>query len=405
MPRLRTLDDIDVSEKTALVRVDFNVPIENGTVTDATRIERVLPTLRELLHKGAAVILLAHFGRPKGKVVPQMSLKPVTSVLQAMLGLPVRFVATDWRDGLAAAAAATARSGDVLLMENTRFHPGEETNDEAFAAELARLGNVYVNDAFSAAHRAHASTEAVAHKIAAVAGRAMQAEIAALTAALDAPARPVLAIVGGVKVSTKLELLRNLVSKVQVLVLGGAMANTFLAAEARPIGRSLAERDLVDTARSILTIAVTAGCDVILPVDVIVAHELEQGTPWRVAALDEVDAEDRILDIGPHTVSIVNERLARARTVVWNGPLGAFEVDPFDAGTKSIARSVARLTRSRLVRSVAGGGDTVAALRHAQVADEFSFVSVAGGAFLEWFEGKKLPGVEALKGRSRRRPS
>lgn len=405
MPRLRTLDDIDVSEKTALVRVDFNVPIENGTVTDATRIERVLPTLRELLQKGAAVILLAHLGRPKGKVVPQMSLKPVTSVLQAMLGLPVRFVATDWRDGLAASAAATARPGDVLLMENTRFHPGEETNDEAFAAELARLGDVYVNDAFSAAHRAHASTEAVAHKIAAVAGRAMQAEIEALTAALDAPARPVLAIVGGVKVSTKLELLRNLVSKVQVLVLGGAMANTFLAAEGRPIGRSLAERDLVDTARSILTIAVTAGCDVILPVDVIVAHELEQGTPWRVAALDEVDAEDRILDIGPHTVSIVNERLARARTVVWNGPLGAFEVDPFDAGTKSIARSVARLTRSRLVRSVAGGGDTVAALRHAQVADEFSFVSVAGGAFLEWFEGKKLPGVEALKGRSRRRPS
>lgn len=400
-----TIRDLALGGRRVFIRVDFNVPIENGTVTDATRIERVLPTLRELLQKGAAVILLAHLGRPKGKVVPQMSLKPVTSVLQAMLGLPVRFVATDWRDGLAASAAATARPGDVLLMENTRFHPGEETNDEAFAAELARLGDVYVNDAFSAAHRAHASTEAVAHKIAAVAGRAMQAEIEALTAALDAPARPVLAIVGGVKVSTKLELLRNLVSKVQVLVLGGAMANTFLAAEGRPIGRSLAERDLVDTARSILTIAVTAGCDVILPVDVIVAHELEQGTPWRVAALDEVDAEDRILDIGPHTVSIVNERLARARTVVWNGPLGAFEVDPFDAGTKSIARSVARLTRSRLVRSVAGGGDTVAALRHAQVADEFSFVSVAGGAFLEWFEGKKLPGVEALKGRSRRRPS
>ncbi len=322
-----------------------------------------------------------------------------------MLGLPVRFVATNWRDGLAAAAAATARPGDVLLMENTRFHPGEETNDEAFAAELARLGDVYVNDAFSAAHRAHASTEAVAHKIAAVAGRAMQAEIEALTAALNAPARPVLAIVGGAKVSTKLELLRNLVSKVQVLVLGGAMANTFLAAEGRPIGRSLAERDLVDTARSIMMEAATTRCDVVLPVDVVVAQELEPGTPWRVVALDEMDAEERILDIGPSTVSIVNKRLADARTIVWNGPLGAFEIEPFDAGTMSVATAVARLTRSGLVRSVAGGGDTVAALRHAKVADEFTFVSVAGGAFLRWFEGKGLPGVEALRGHRRRRPS
>lgn len=403
MPRLRTLDDIDVSGKTTLVRVDLNVPIEDGTVTDATRVERVLPTLRELLHKGAAVILLAHFGRPKGKVVPPMSLKPVTSVLQSMLGRPVRFVATDWRDGLAAAAAATARPGDVLLMENTRFHTGEETNDEAFAAELARLGDVYVNDAFSAAHRAHASTEAVAHKIPAVAGRAMQAEIEALTAALSASS--------GARHrgrSQGLDQARAAAqpgSKVQVLVLGGAMANTFLAAENKPIGRSLAQRDLVDTARSILAAAATAGCDVVLPVDVVVAHELEPGTPWRVVALDEVDAEDRIFDIGPHTVSIVNERLADAHTVVWSGPLGAFEVEPFDAGTTSIARSVARLTRSGLMRSVAGGGDTVAALRNAQVADEFSFVSVAGGAFLERFEGKKLPGVEALKEPPRHRPS
>jgi len=288
-------------------------------------------------------------------------------------------------------------------MEKHTFHPARKRTTKR--SQLSSPASVSLrHDAFRPPNGTRLD-RGRAHKNAAVSGRAMQAEIRGATACPRCPARPVLAIVGGVKVLDQARATANLVSKVQVLVLGGAMANTFLAAEARPIGRSLAERDLVDTARSILTIAVTAGCDVILPVDVIVAHELEQGTPWRVAALDEVDAEDRILDIGPHTVSIVNERLARARTVVWNGPLGAFEVDPFDAGTKSIARSVARLTRSRLVRSVAGGGDTVAALRHAQVADEFSFVSVAGGAFLEWFEGKKLPGVEALKGRSRRRPS
>ncbi|HRO57884.1 MAG TPA: phosphoglycerate kinase [Burkholderiaceae bacterium] len=388
----RTLDDIDVSGKAAVVRVDLNVPIKKGSVTDVTRIERILPTLHELVDRGASVILLAHFGRPKGKVVPHMSLQPVSGVLQSMLGRPVRFVATDWRDGRAAAAAASARPGDVLLMENTRFHPGEEANDKAFAAELARLGDVYINDAFSAAHRAHASTEGVARQIPAVAGRAMQAELEALTDALDAPDRPVYAIVGGAKVSTKLELLRNLVHKVDALVLGGGMANAFLAAQGKPIGRSLAERDMVDTAHSIMTAAGTAGCDIILPIDAVVARALETGAAWHVVAPDAVGAEDMIVDIGPDTVAMVNERLAGARTIVWNGPLGAFEFEPFDRGTTAVARAVARLTRSGAARSVVGGGDTVAALRRAQVANDFSFVSVAGGSFSGVVGGKNLAG-------------
>ena len=393
----RTLDDIDVSGKAAVVRVDLNVPMKDGAVTDVTRIERILPTLRELVGKGARVILLAHFGRPKGKVVPQMSLKPVADVLQSMLGRPVRFVATDWHDGRAAEAAAAAQPGEILLMENTRFHEGEESNDKAFAAKLAGLGDVYVNDAFSAAHRAHASTEGVARQMPSVAGRAMQAEIEALASALDAPARPVFAIVGGAKVSTKLGLLGNIVGKVQALVIGGAMANTFLAAQGRPIGKSLAERDMLGTAQGIMAAAGAGGCDIILPIDATVARELKAGAEWRTVPLDAVGAEDMILDIGPDTVAMVNKRLARARTLVWNGPLGAFEIAPFDRGTTSVSRTVAQLTRSGVMRSVAGGGDTVSALKHARVADDFTFVSVAGGAFLEWFEGKSLPGVEALR--------
>lgn len=394
----RTLDDVEISGKAVVVRVDLNVPMRNGDVTDVTRIQRILPTLRELeAERARVVVLLAHFGRPKGRVVAQMSLRPVAHVLQSMLGRPVKFVATDWRDGHAADAARDAQPGDVLLMENTRFHPGEETNDAAFAAELARLGEVYVNDAFSAAHRAHASTEGVARRLPSAAGRAMQAELDALTNAFVASALPLFAIVGGAKVSTKLDLLRSLVRKVQALILGGAMANTFLAAQGKPIGKSLAEHDMLDTARRIVVEAGDAGCDIVLPSDALVAQELKAGAAWRPVPLDAVRAEDMILDIGPDTARMVNERLAAARTLVWNGPVGAFEIQPFDRGTTSIATTVARLTRSGALRSVAGGGDTVAALKHAQVAQDFTFVSTAGGAFLEWFEGKTLPGVEALR--------
>ena len=392
----RTLDDLDVSGKTAVVRVDLNVPIKDGMVTDATRIERILPTVRELVDKGARIVLLSHLGRPKGRVVEEMSLRAVAAALQLMLGRPVQFVATDWRDGRAAEAAARAQPGEVLLMENTRFHAGEEKNDEAFSAELARLGDVYVNDAFSVAHRAHASTEGLARLLPSAAGRAMQAELEALANALDTPVRPLVAIVGGAKVSTKLDLLGNLLRKADALVLGGAMANTFLAAQGKEIGKSLAERDMAGSARDILAAARAAGCDIVLPVDAVVAHELEAGAAWRTVPLDAVGAEDMILDLGPDSVAIVNQRLASARTIVWNGPLGAFEVEPFDRGTTSVARAVARITRSGATRSVAGGGDTVAALKHAQVADDFTFVSTAGGAFLEWFQGKDLPGVEAL---------
>ncbi len=394
----RTLEEVDVSGRTVLVRVDLNVPVKDGTVTDVTRIERTLPTLRELESKGAKVlVLLAHFGRPKGAVVPQMSLEPVAGVLQSMLGRPVEFVATDWQDGRADDAVSHAQPGAVLLMENTRFHPGEETNDSSFAAQLARLGDVYVNDAFSVAHRAHASTEGVARLVRSAAGRAMQAELEALTSVFEAPARPILALVGGAKVSTKIELLRHLVQGVATLALGGAMANTFLAAQGNPIGRSLAERDMLDTARGVIAAASASGCEIVLPIDAVVAQEFEAGAAWSVVPVQAVGAHQMILDIGPGTVALIRERLARARTLVWNGPLGAFETEPFDRGTNAIAETAARLTREGALRSVAGGGDTVAALKHAGVASDFSFVSTAGGAFLEWFEGKSLPGVEALR--------
>jgi len=398
MSTYRTLDDVDVTGQAVLVRVDLNVPVKGGKVTDVTRIERILPTLSELESKEAKVIvLLAHFGCPKGKVVPQMSLEPVTDVLQSMIGRPVEFIATDWYDGRAEDALGHAHAGDILLMENTRFHPGEETNDPSFAAQLARLGDVYINDAFSAAHRAHASTEGVARLIPSAAGRAMQAELEALTSVFDAPARPVFAVVGGAKVSTKIELLRSLVREVATLALGGAMANTFLAAQGNPIGKSLAERDMLGTARSVIAAASASGCEIVLPIDAVVAQESDAGAAWSVVPVQAVGAEEMILDIGPDTVTLIGERLAGARTLVWNGPLGAFETTPFDRGTTAIARTVAGLTRTGALRSVAGDGDTVAALKHAGVASDFTFVSTAGGAFLEWFEGKSLPGIEALR--------
>jgi len=398
MPSYRTLEEVEVSGRTVLVRVDLNVPVKNGTVTDVTRIERTLTTLRELENKGAKVlVLLAHFGRPKGAVVPQMSLEPVADALQSMLGRPVEFVATDWQDGRTDDAVSHAQPGAVLLMENTRFHPGEETNDSSFAAQLARLGDVYVNDAFSVAHRAHASTEGVARLLPSAAGLAMQAELEALTGVFDALARPVLALVGGAKVATKIELLRNLVREVDTLALGGAMANTFLAVQGNPIGRSLAERDMLDTARGVIAAASASGCEIVLPIDAVVAQELEAGAAWNVIPVQSVSADQMILDIGPGTVALIGERLTRARTLVWNGMLGAFETEPFDRATNSIAETAARLTREGALRSVAGGGDTVAALKRAGVASDFTFLSTAGGAFLEWFEGKSLPGVEALR--------
>ena len=398
MTAVRTLDDLEVDGRRVLVRADLNVPVEGGRVTDATRIERLVPTVRELLDRDAAVIVLSHFERPKGKVVPSMSLKPIASALEAAVGRPVRFVGTDWRDGKAEAATRAARPGDLLLLENTRFHPGEEANDAAFARQLAGLGDVYVNDAFSAAHRAHASTEGVAHLLPSAAGRAMEAELRALERGLEHPERPVLAVVGGAKVSTKLDLLGNLVAKVNGLVIGGAMANTFLAAQGKSVGRSLVEPDLLDTARGILDAAGDAGCRVLLPTDAVAAARLEAHAPHRTADVNQIGAEDMILDVGPATVMLIEDTLQLVRTVVWNGPLGAFEVEPFDRGTVAVARAAARLTEAGRLVSVAGGGDTVAALNKAGVTDRFTYVSTAGGAFLEWLEGKALPGVEALRG-------
>jgi phosphoglycerate kinase len=394
---LRTLDDICFGGKTAIVRVDLNVPVEGGVVSDATRIERIIPTLRELIAKGAKVVLLSHLGRPKGKVVADMSLEPVAGALEEAMGMPVGFVATNWRDGQAKEAVKAAAPGDVLLMENTRFHPGEETNDPELAAQFANLGDIYVNDAFSAAHRTHASTEGIAHVLPAVAGRALQAELESLSLILENPDRPVLALVGGAKVSTKLDLLVNLVAKVQGLGIGGAMANTFLAAQDRPIGRSMAEREMLDNAREVIHRANEAGCAIFLPIDVVVATELSAGAVSRTISVERVRADDMILDVGPATVALLEKALKHMRTVVWNGPLGAFEVPPFDQGTVALARAIADLADAGQLRAVAGGGDTSAALNHAGVADRFSYVSSAGGAFLEWLEGKALPGIVALR--------
>jgi phosphoglycerate kinase len=393
MPAFRTLDDVNVAAKRVLCRVDLNVPIADGVVTDATRIERVVPTLREILNKGGALIVLAHFDRPKGKVVPEMSLKPVAAALEQHLGRPVRFVFTDWQS----APAVEVKPGECVLMENTRYHAGEEKNDEAFSKLLAGLGDIYVNDAFSAAHRAHCSTEGIAHFIPAYAGRAMEAELKALQLALETPKRPVIAIVGGAKVSTKLDLLGNLVKKVDALVIGGAMANTFLLAQGHGVGKSLAEKDLVETARKILQAAEDAKCAIILPIDGIVAKEFKAGADSHDYGVDAIPADGMILDVGPMSVDRIRSAIDDAHTLVWNGPLGAFEIAPFDQATVAAAKHAAARTRAGKLVSVAGGGDTVAALNHAGVAAEFTYISTAGGAFLEWLEGKPLPGVKALE--------
>jgi phosphoglycerate kinase len=391
----RTLDTADVAGKRVLVRVDLNVPMDNGRVTDATRLERVVPTIAEISRKGGKAILLSHFGRPRGRD-PSQSLKPVAAALAAVMKRPVAF-AEDCVGDIAAAAVNAMKPGDVLCLENTRFHPGEEKNDPAFVAVLAALGDIWVNDAFSAAHRAHASTEGLGHKLPAYAGRAMQAELDALEKALEAPQHPVAAIVGGAKVSTKLDLLSNLLAKVDVLVIGGAMANTFLAANGRAVGKSLCERDLADTARGILAKAAAQRCEIVLPIDAVVAREFKANAPSRAVAVDALAPDEMILDIGPRSVDAVVSVLARAKTLVWNGPVGAFETEPFDTGTVEIAEAAAELTAAGDLVSVAGGGDTVAALNAAGAADRMTYVSTAGGAFLEWMEGKPLPGVEVLR--------
>jgi phosphoglycerate kinase len=390
----KTLSDIMPRGKRVLVRVDLNVPIEDGRVSDGTRLDRILPTIREIADKGGRVILLAHFGRPKG-FDPKESLGPVAAELAQRLGKPVP-LAADCIGTPALALIETMKDGDVICLENTRFHSGEEKNDPAFLAALAANGDIYVNDAFSAAHRAHASTEGLARKLPAYAGRTMEAELKALDKALGNPAKPVAALVGGAKVSTKLELLGNLVSRVQMLIIGGGMANTFLAARGVKVGKSLAEHDLVGTAREIEAKAKAAGCAIILPVDAVVASEFKAGAANRVVDVSAVGDGDMILDAGPASVAAVNAALATAKTLVWNGPMGAFEIAPFDAATVAVATEAARLTRAGKLLSVAGGGDTVAALNHAGAADGFTYVSTAGGAFLEWMEGKVLPGVKAL---------
>ncbi len=390
----KTLDDMDLAGKRVLTRVDINVPVENGRVTDATRIERIVPTINDILAKGGKPMLLAHFGRPKGKVVLDMSLRVVLPALQAALGHSVRLIET-----LEGAENLTeeARAADVLLLENIRFYPGEEKNDADFARRLARLGDIYCNDAFSAAHRAHASTEGVTHHLPSCAGRLMQAELTALEAALGNPKRPVVAVVGGAKVSTKLDLLGNLVEKVDSLVIGGGMANTFLAAQGLAVGKSLCEHEMAGTARAIMGKAAAAGCEIILPADIVVARTFEANAPHEVLAVHLCPDDAMILDAGPISVKRLIKVFDDAKTLIWNGPLGAFELEPFDAATTAAARHAAALTGAGKLISVAGGGDTVAALNKAGAADDFTYISTAGGAFLEWMEGKDLPGVAALK--------
>jgi phosphoglycerate kinase len=400
MPPFRTLDDLDPKGKRVLVRVDLNVPMEDGRVTDATRLDRILPTLRDIAGRGGRVILLAHFGRPKGenfaeRANPAESLAPVAAELARRLGQPVAF-ARNCVGEEAETAVAALRDGEILCLENTRFHSGEEKNRPALVEAMAKLGDAYVNDAFSAAHRAHASTEGLAHALPAYAGRTMEAELKALDAALGSPKRPVMAIVGGAKVSTKLDLLGNLVTKVDCLVIGGGMANTFLAARGIPVGRSLCEHDLAETARAIEEKARIARCEIILPIDALLTKEFKPHADHRVGDVSHVLPDEMILDIGPKSVAAIESALDRMATLVWNGPVGAFELQPFDSGTVAISRKAANLTDAGRLVSVAGGGDTVAALNAAHAAEEMSYVSTAGGAFLEWMEGKELPGVKAL---------
>ncbi|MHA6685673.1 phosphoglycerate kinase [Mesorhizobium sp. A556] len=397
MASFKTLDDMGaIAGKRVLVRVDLNVPVTDGKVSDTTRIERIMPTLDELSKKGGKVILLAHFGRPKGQPSPEFSLDPIAHAVSAMIGKPVAFAA-DCIGEEAANAVTRMKDGDILLLENTRFHAGEEKNDPAFAEALAKNGDIFVNDAFSAAHRAHASTEGLAHLLPAFAGRTMQAELDALEKGLGSPVKPVVAIVGGAKVSTKIDLLMNLVRKVDALVIGGGMANTFLAARGTDVGKSLCEHDLAKTAKQIMIEAATAGCAIVLPSDGVVAWEFKAGAKSETIAIEACPSDAMILDAGDKTVDTINQWIDRAATLVWNGPLGAFEITPFDRATIAVARHAAARTKTGKLVSVAGGGDTVAALNHAGVADDFTYVSTAGGAFLEWMEGKPLPGVDVLK--------
>jgi phosphoglycerate kinase len=396
MPAFKTLDDLtDIAGKRVLVRVDLNVPVTNGKVSDTTRIERVAPTIKELSEKGAKVILLAHFGRPKGEPVADQSLSLIAPSVEQVLDQHVAFAA-DCIGEAATAAIAKMANGDILLLENTRFHKGEEKNEAGFTAELAKNGDIYVNDAFSAAHRAHASTEGLAHHLPAYAGRTMQAELEALEKGLGQPTRPVVAIVGGAKVSTKIDLLSNLVTKVDALVIGGGMANTFIAAQGIDVGKSLCEHDLAETARAIMETAKAAGCAIVLPVDGVVAREFKANAANETVDIAAIPADAMMLDVGPKSVEAINAWISKAATLVWNGPLGAFEIAPFDTATVSAARHAAEQTKAGKLVSVAGGGDTVSALNHAGVADDFSYVSTAGGAFLEWMEGKELPGVAVL---------
>jgi phosphoglycerate kinase len=397
MTTFKTLDDLaELSGKRVLLRVDLNVPVKDGKVTDTTRIERVASTIMELSRKGARVILLAHFGRPKGETVPSMSLGPIAGIVESVLDHRVHFAA-DCIGEAAKKAVEAMVDGDVLLLENTRFHAGEEKNNPDFAKALAESGDIFVNDAFSAAHRAHASTEGLAHLLPAYAGRTMEAELVALEKGLGKPARPVVAIVGGAKVSTKIDLLQNLVKKVDALVIGGGMANTFLAARGIDVGKSLCEHDLAETAKTIEAEASKAGCAIVLPIDGVVAREFKAGADNETVDVSAIPADAMMLDVGPKSVEAINAWITKADTLVWNGPLGAFEIPPFDAATVSAAQHAARRTGEGLLVSVAGGGDTVSALNHAGVAEDFTYVSTAGGAFLEWMEGKPLPGVDVLK--------
>ncbi|EJB05619.1 3-phosphoglycerate kinase [Rhizobium leguminosarum bv. trifolii WSM597] len=396
MPSFKTLDGLsDIRGKRVLVRVDLNVPVKDGKVTDTTRIERVAPTILELSEKGAKVILLAHFGRPKDGPSPDLSLSLIAPSVEEVLDHAVS-TASDCIGEAAASAVAAMNDGDILLLENTRFHKGEEKNDPDFTKALAANGDIYVNDAFSAAHRAHASTEGLAHHLPAYAGRTMQAELEALEKGLGDPARPVVAIVGGAKVSTKIDLLMNLVKKVDALVIGGGMANTFIAARGTNVGKSLCEHDLAETARQIMIEAATSGCAIILPEDGVIAREFKAGAANETVDIDAIPADAMVLDVGPKSVQAIRAWIERASTLVWNGPLGAFEIEPFDAATVGAAKYAAERTIAGKLTSVAGGGDTVSALNHAGVADDFTYVSTAGGAFLEWMEGKELPGVAVL---------
>ncbi len=391
----KTLDDLDCKGKKVLLRGDLNVPMHDGKITDTTRLDRLVPTIQELIKKGAKVILCSHFARPKGKVVPEMSLKPVSKALSSILKQPVAFANNCI--GLNAQKAVNAlKDGDILLLENTRFHAGEEKNDPTLSKELASLADVYVDDAFSSSHRAHASTEGVTKFLPSFAGRLMEAELNALNAALEHPERPVGAIIGGSKISTKLDLLSNMINKVDMLIIGGAMANTFLAAQGIKIGKSLQEADMHKTAHDIMKKAKEKNCNILLPIDVVVATELKNDPATRTVDIKAIPDDQMILDVGPKTVELLNKHLTQLKTLIWNGPLGAFEFTPFDKATNVIAQEAAKLTKAGKLKSIAGGGDTVSALKHAGVINEMSYVSTAGGAFLEWLEGKALPGIVAL---------